>query len=163
MTRPRTPATAPGRKDLPLLLDEFRTALESEIDAAKRATALAAVSLVNGRKIDQRGESYQYVFAVESPLNLPDDSPADLVVPGRSDPTQVTIVSLEGLLITVSAPIDLGGFVPKAKLQSDLTYLLRSLIRRIEDLAERENPAGLPKMRKEISSVDLARLRARFK
>src|SRR5207244_774722 len=70
-----------------------------------------------------------------------DDSPGDLYVPGQR-PLETTVVSVEGLAVTLSVPADLGEFVPRAALQSDLTHLLRRLVERIEDLRERPNPAG---------------------
>ncbi|HEX8861912.1 MAG TPA: hypothetical protein VGC06_22975 [Actinomycetes bacterium] len=129
-------------KALPPLLEEFREALREEIEAARRASSSAAVELLSGRRIGQRGGGVQYVFVVESALNLPDDSPADLHVPSLRQILEATIVSVEGLLVTVSVAVDLGEFVPRARLQSDLTHLLRTLIERIEGLAEVENPAG---------------------
>lgn len=120
---------------------EFRTALQEELDAARRASASGAIQLVNGRKIAQVGGAYQYLFLLESALNAPDDSPGDLYVPGAK-PVATTIISVEGLAVSLSVPLDLGAFVPRAALQSDLTHLLRKLIERIEDLADKENPAG---------------------
>jgi hypothetical protein len=129
-------------RPLPPLLAEFRTALREEIEAARRAASSAAVELLSGRRIGQRGAGVQYVFLVETALNLPDDSPADLHVPSLRQRLEATIVSVEGLSVTVSVPVDIGEFVPRARLQSDLTHLLRTLIERIEGLAEAENPAG---------------------
>lgn len=129
-------------KALPPLLADFRTALREEIEAARRAASSAAIELVSGRRIGERGGSIQYVFLVESPLNLPDDSPADLLVAGQRGPIEATIVAVEGLSVVVSVPLELGEFIGRARLQSDLTHLLRTLITRIEDLAETPNPAG---------------------
>jgi AAA domain len=139
-----TTSLAEGSQEraLPSPLEEFRTALREEIEAARRASSSAAVELLSGRRIGQRGASVQYVFLVETALNLPDDSPADLHVPSLRQTLEATIVSVEGLSVTVSVPIDIGEFVPRARLQSDLTHLLRTLIDRIEGLAEAENPAG---------------------
>jgi hypothetical protein len=120
---------------------EFRTALREELEAARRASASGAIQLVNGRRIAQVGGAYQYLFLVESALNAPDDSPGDLYVPGAK-PVETTIISVDGLAVTLSVPLDLGAFVPRAALQSDLTHLLRTLIERIEELADKENPAG---------------------
>jgi len=116
--------------------------LREEIEAARRASSSAAIELISGRRIGERGAGVQYVFLVESPLNLPDDSPADLLVPGQHGTVEATIVSVEGLSVVISVPLDLGAFIGRARLQSDLTYLLRTLITRIEDLAEVENAAG---------------------
>jgi hypothetical protein len=64
------------------------------------------------------------VFLVETALNLPDDSPGDLYVPAPKQRMETTVVSIEGLAVTLSVPVDLGEFVPRARLQSDLTHLL---------------------------------------
>jgi hypothetical protein len=127
---------------LPPLLSDFRTALQEEIDAAKRAASAAAVELVSGRKVASHADAFQYQFLVESPLNLPDDSPADLMVPGHVGRIEATVVQVAGLTVVVSVPVDLGEFVGRARMQTDLTFLLRTLISRIEDIAETPNPAG---------------------
>src|SRR5262245_15844696 len=126
---------------LPPLLSEFRQALRDEIDAASRAASSAAVELVNGRRVAERAGAVQYVFVLESPLFAPEDSPADLIVPGR-EPIQATIVSVQGLSVQVSVATDLGEFVGRARLHNDPSILLRALISRIEALAESPNPAG---------------------
>jgi hypothetical protein len=77
------------------VLAEFRTALREELDAARRVAAGAGIQLLNGQLIGQAAESYQYAFTLESVLNLPDDLPGELRIPGRG-PVEATIVSLEG-------------------------------------------------------------------
>jgi hypothetical protein len=129
------------RVELVGLPAEFRQALEDEIDAARRAASSSAVPLIDGRRIGRVGDSFQYAFRVESALNLPSDSPGDLFVLGRR-PLDMVVLSIEGLSITLSVVEDLGDFVPRARLQSNLVHLMRRLIDRIESLAERENRAG---------------------
>lgn len=138
----RRPQQAEQEKQLPPLLDEFRTALREEIDAAKRTASAAAVELVSGRKIGTHAGAVQYQFAVDSPLNLPDDSPADLIIPGQQGRIEATIVSVSGLTVVVSVPVDLGEFVGRARMQTDLTFLLRTLIGRLEEIGDDANPAG---------------------
>lgn len=123
------------------ILSEFRTALRHEIDAATANASSSSIELINGRKIAQIGGAYQYIFDVENALNLPGDTPGDLYVPGRS-PTEVVVVSIEGMSIKLSIPEDLGKFVPSAKLQSNLAFLMRKLIERIEAKADFPNPVG---------------------
>ena len=123
------------------VLEEFRTALRIEIEAARRHESSSAVSLINGRRIAQVGSNYQYVFDVENVLNLPGDAPGDLYVPGRHR-LDVIIISVDGMAITLSVPEDLGPFVPSARLQSNLAHLMRKLIERIEALANTPNPVG---------------------
>lgn len=126
---------------LPPLLEEFRAALQDEIEVAKRNSSGSAVPLTNGHKVSSRGGAHQYAFLIDSVLNIPDGAPGDLVVPGRT-PMVATIVSVEGLRIVVSVEKDLGNFVPTAKLQTNLTILMRKLIERIENNADQENPAA---------------------
>lgn len=120
---------------------QFREALRQEIEASRRNARSAAVPLVNGRRIAQVGSAFQYIFDVESALNAPGDAPGDLIIAGQP-PLEVTIISVDGFAVTLSAPKDLGGFVPSARLQSNLTQLMRKLITRIENLAAAPNPAG---------------------
>jgi len=130
-----------GEVPLRGVLAEFRTALREEIDAAKRHATSSAIPLTNGRRIAAVGGGTQYVFQLDNVLNLPGDAPGDLFVGGR-EPLEVNVVSVEGLSITLSVPEDIGAFVPSAKLQSDLTQLMRKLIDRIEAHADKPNPAG---------------------
>jgi superfamily I DNA and/or RNA helicase len=123
------------------ILSEFRTALLHEITAATTNAFSSAVSLINGRKIAQIGGSYQYIFDVENALNLPGDTPGDLYIPGRN-PIEVVVISVEGMAITLSVPENLGKFIPNAKLQSNLAFLMRKLIERIESKASMSNPVG---------------------
>lgn len=120
---------------------EFRVALQEEIAAARRSAASSGVPLINGRRIGKVAAAYQYAFAIQNAINAPGDQPADLHVPGRG-PVEATVISVEGLAVTISVPEDLGATIAYATLRSDLTLLLRRLISRIEDLADTENPAG---------------------
>jgi len=122
-------------------LSEFRTALQEEIHAASIFESSNAVELRNGRRIAKVGKNYQYLFEIENALNLPGDTPGDLLIPGNQ-PINVIIVSIDGLAITISIPEDIGSFVPSARLKSNLTYLMRILIKRIECYADKPNPVG---------------------
>ncbi len=120
------------RKKLPPILDEFRTALEEEIEAASRNSALSAIPLIDGKLIRKAAKSFQYAFKLETVLNTPGDTPGELVVPDRPR-IPVTIVSIEGLRVVVSVEENLTDFVPKAWLRTDLSYLMKKLVQRIED------------------------------
>lgn len=126
---------------LPPLLEEFRTALQDEIEVAKHNSSNSAVPLTNGHKVASLGSAHQYAFLIDSVINMPDGAPGDLVVPGKA-PLAATIVSAEGLRIVISVETDLGNFVPTAKLQTNLTILMRKLIERIENNANQQNPAA---------------------
>jgi hypothetical protein len=144
--RPRRPGDAhldsePEEVFLVGDLAEFRTALRQEIEAARRASAAGAIPLVQGRRIGQLGNAYQYLFEVENALNLPGDAPGDLIV-GNQLPREVTVIAVEGLNVTLSVNADLGAFVPSARLVSNLAHLMRKLIERIESLREEPNEPG---------------------
>jgi hypothetical protein len=64
-----------------------------------------------------------------------------LIVPEKGR-VPTTIISTEGLTITISVGIDLGSFVPSARLETDLTFLLGKLIERVEALDAKSNCAG---------------------
>ncbi|MCK4528996.1 ATP-binding domain-containing protein, partial [candidate division WOR-3 bacterium] len=123
------------------VLGEFRTALQEEIQAARAFESSNAVQLRNGRRIAKIGKNFQYLFEIENALNLPGDTPGDLLIPDNP-PINVIIVSIEGLAITISIPEDIGSFVPIARLKSNLTYLMIRLIERIEAYANKSNPVG---------------------
>ncbi len=123
------------------LLAEFANALKDEVDEATKQSARGAVPLRNGRLIAKIGGSCQYLFTAETAFSLPGDTPGDLIVPGRAH-LEATVVSVEGLTVIVSVQTDLGGFVANAQLRSNLTYLLRLLASRLEELAVGPNPAG---------------------
>ncbi len=126
---------------LPPLLEEFRAALQDEIEVAKRNSSSSTVPLTNGHKVASLGSAYQYAFLIDSVLNMPDGAPGDLVVPGKA-PLMATIVAIEGLRIVISVETDLGNFIPTARLQTNLTILMRKLIERIENNANQQNPAA---------------------
>ena len=123
------------------VLSEFRIALNEEIEAARRHESSSAVPLVNGRRIAQIGSSYQYIFQIENVLNLPGDAPGDLLLPNRSS-LSIFVISIDGLTITLSIPEDIGSFVPSARLQSNLAFLMRKLIERIEAHGNKPNHIG---------------------
>ena len=127
--------------NLPPLLDEFRRALQDEIEVAKRNASNSAIPLNNGHKVGEQGSAHQYAFLIDSVLNTPDGAPGDLIVPCKA-PMEATIVSVEGLRIVVSVESNLGKFVPSARLQTNLTILMRKLIQRIEDNATAQNSAA---------------------
>ncbi|MEL1135010.1 AAA domain-containing protein [Desulfitobacterium sp. THU1] len=127
---------------LPELLTEFREAIEAEITASKKKASSNAVPLVNGKRIAQNANQFQYIFTIESILNTPDGSPAELIIQGRA-PIETTIVQLEEVRITLSTSVDLGDFVPFARLQSNLSILLKKLISRIEDNSQNDNVVGM--------------------
>jgi hypothetical protein len=122
-------------------LEEFRTALEEEIKAARANAFGSGIGLRSGRRIANIANSFQYVFQLENVINLPDDVPGELHIPGKK-PTEVTILSIDGMSIILSSQTNLGDFISSGQLVSNLTFLLRKLIERIEALSLINNPTG---------------------
>lgn len=143
-----------SQNTLPPLLEEFRTALQDEIEVAKRNASNSAIPLSNGHKVASQGIMHQYAFLIDSVLNTPDGAPCNLIVPKKA-PLEATIVSVEGLRIVISVETNLGKFVPTAKLQTNLTILMRKLIERIENNASEENPAAKRMLGKTVVSGTL--------
>lgn len=114
-----------AEQEVPLSGDlaQFRTALREEIDAARKAASSSAIPLVNGRRIGQGAFGHQYLFTVESALNLPDGTPGDLMIPDHP-PLEATVISIDGMAITLSLSLDAGDFIPRARLQSSLVHVL---------------------------------------
>jgi hypothetical protein len=126
----------------PTLIEEFCEAIEAEIKAEKKKSSSNAVPLTNGKRIYQSAGQHQYVFLIDSILNMPEGSPAELIAPGCSS-MEAIIISVEELRIKLSVVNDLGDFVPHAKLQTDLSILLKKLMNRIEQKASEDNYVGL--------------------
>lgn len=122
-------------------LQEFRTALDDEIKAAKSEAYGRAVPLVGGRRIARAAQAYQYIFHLKTALSLPDDLPGELRVPSGQT-IDVTVVSVDGMTVILSSKADLGDYVSHATLSSDLTFLLKKLITRIEELSTTNNCVG---------------------
>jgi superfamily I DNA and/or RNA helicase len=130
-----------SEKVLTGLMAEFRTALRQEIEAARRSASDRAILLVDGKRIAQMGGEFQYTFFLENALNVPSDTPGDLVV-SSGEHFSVTIISISGLMVTISVAKDFGQDIPSARLVTNLTFLMEKLIKRLEDKADMSNRAG---------------------
>lgn len=121
-------------------LAEFRTALEQEIEQIKK-NGQSSTILSDGRRLDGMKADYQYRFAVEYCPNLPDDTPCKLFV--GKDCFDVTIIRMDEKTITVMSKIPLPDTLGTARLENGSTVLMERLIQRIEENAEKPNPAGV--------------------
>jgi hypothetical protein len=132
-----------GEAEIPLsgVRAEFRTALRAEIEATKRVVVPSAMALKAGRRTGRLAGVVQYVFSAEPAISVPSDSPAELVVEGLP-PVEATVVSVEGLDVTVSVAVELGDRVARAVLRRDPVMALRCLLARIEQAGSGPNPAG---------------------
>jgi hypothetical protein len=137
----KPPGDEVERVPLPARLDEFRTALEEEIKAARRDSS-SVVLLTSGRFVARVAQEFLYEFETASPIRVPPDTPGELTVDGRDAPVSVTVVKIEELAVTIGSEVNLGFSLNSAKLHTNLTMLLRKLIDRIEQKAEETWPVA---------------------
>lgn len=143
---------------LPAPLQEFREALEAEIEEGRKSGTTDRFALEDGRRAYQHSGYTFYRFTISSLAlsnlaRLPADVPIDLYV--ESDRYDALMVSVEEISLTVALKRDLGSFIAHAQLQWDLSKLLERLIYRLEELAGEENRLGSLMLRtREIAGTD---------
>ena len=135
--------SASDRQPLRAPLDEFRTALEQEITAAQANLSATAVALTDGKLIAPVGGTFHYTFDTLARVGVPPDTEGQLILPDRPDnPIDVRLVEIAELKVTLAVATHIGRAVPSAKLQTDLTMLLKRLIARIEEKAQEGHSAA---------------------
>lgn len=120
-------------------LSEFREALQEEIHEIE-SNGQNSTLLVDGHRIEAKGNGFWYRFRVEYMPLLPADTPCKLTI--GTDQYDVTVISSAENEIILSSKIKLPANIGKAKLENGSTVLMERLIKCIEDNAEKMNPAG---------------------
>ena len=120
-------------------LSEFREALQDEIKKVEE-NGQNSTLLVGGHKIDAKGSGFWYRFFVEYMPVLPADTPCKLTI--GTDQYDVTVISTTENEIIISSMNKLPANIGKAKLENGSTVLMERLIKRIEENADKANPAG---------------------
>lgn len=113
------------------IVNEFIEALDQEIDALKKGKGGSVVKVFNGRFIRQTAGLFVYIFNLENFLAALEDSPANIEIQGVPYPAY--ILSTLGLEVEIGIEHDCGSFVPEAKLETNLWYLLDILKRKFLD------------------------------
>ncbi|WP_295389109.1 AAA domain-containing protein [uncultured Thiodictyon sp.] len=135
--------TASDRQPLRAPLDEFRTALDREITAAQANLSATAVALTDGKLVAPVGGAFHYTFDTLARVGVPPDTEGQLILPDRPDnPIDVRLVEIAELKVTLAVATHIGRAVPSARLQTDLTMLLKRLIARIEEKAQEGHSAA---------------------
>jgi len=149
--------TASDRQPLRAPLDEFTTALEQEITAAQANLSATAVALTDGKLVAPVGGAFHYTFDTLARVGVPPDTEGQLILPDRpGNPIDVRLVEIAELKVTLAVATHIGRAVPSAKLQTDLTMLLKRLIARIEEKAQEGHSAADRVLGKRPSSGKLA-------
>ena len=124
---------------LPELLDEFRIALNKEIETIKKG-GQSSSQLYGGKLIPSNTTDFWYTFNIEYMPDLPADTPCKLTV--GNEHFDVTVIRLDDNTITISSVNKLPDNIGRAKLDNGSTVLMERLIKRIEDNADSDNPAA---------------------
>ena len=127
------------KKELPERLSEFRAALEAEIKAIE-ATGTDSILLTSGKRVSGAMGEFWYAFDIDYMPVTPPGSPCRMKVDGNS--YDVTIVSVDENQIVLSCAKPIDAVLSSAKLDTGSTVLMASLIKRIEDTADNNNPFG---------------------
>ncbi len=107
------------------IIQEFIKALDEEIEAIKRGGGGSIVTVFNGRFLREISGIYVYLFNLENFLTVLDESPAEIEVRGKRYPAHVLLT--QGLEVEIGIEQNLGQFIPQARLQTNLWYLLELL------------------------------------
>lgn len=113
------------------ITDELIEALGEEITALKKGLGTQRHALRDGRRTGAVAGRYLYTFLLEWELNIPEDSPAQLVVGDHS--YEAVVTGLEGFEVFLAVRDDLGPRVPSATLVVAPYYLLELLQKRLTE------------------------------
>ncbi|HXE91899.1 MAG TPA: AAA domain-containing protein [Terriglobales bacterium] len=118
------------------LIQEFILALAEEIDAIKKGRGGSIVTVYDGVFVRREGPLFVYVFTTESPLIVMDDAPAEVAIGSARFAGQ--IISVQGSEVAVGIEHDFGQTITKARLITNLWYLLEALRKRYEEVLNGE-------------------------
>lgn len=107
------------------IIQEFIQSLDEEIEAIKMGRGGSIVKIFNGRFLREMSGLFVYVFNLENFLAVLDESPAEIEIRGNRYPAQVLLT--QNLEVEIGIEHFCGQFIPEAKLQTNLWYLLELL------------------------------------
>jgi len=107
------------------IIQEFIIALDEEIEAIKSGNGGSVVKIFNGRFLREVSGLFVYAFNLENFLAVLDDSPAEIEIRGNRYPAHILLT--QGLEVEIEIEHNCGQFIPEAKLQTKLWYLLELL------------------------------------
>ena len=110
------------------IIQEFIQALDEEIKASKKERI---VKVFNGRFLREISGLFVYVFNLENFLVVLDETPAKIRLRGSTYEGEV--LSTQGLEVTIGIAHFCGQFISEAELETDLSYLLEILKKKLAD------------------------------
>jgi len=109
----------------PTIIQEFTQALQEEITAIKKGKGGSTVKVFNGKFLREFSGLFVYVFNLENFLVVIEDSPAEIEIRGNKYSAQVLMT--QALEVEIGIEHFCGQFIPEAKLQTNLWYLIELL------------------------------------
>lgn len=107
------------------IIQEFIQSLDEEIEAIKSGKGGSVVKVFNGCFLREVSGLFVYAFNLENFLAVLDESPAEIEIRGNRYPAQVLLT--QNLEVEIGIEHFCGQFIPEAKLQTNLWYLLELL------------------------------------
>ena len=118
------------------VLDELCGALDQEIVAERSGRTRTKIPLADGRLLGQGSSTdLLYSFTCYTDVNLPDESPVQVVAGSRT--VHGTLISSEREAVTLAVGEDLGGLVDSADMMPSPWELLEKLKERLQELPSR--------------------------
>lgn len=114
------------------LITEFQQALNEEIEYIKEKGGGIKLIGRDGELEGRRGDYFIYLFLIDNPSDLPDDSPIE--VRFGDEVTKGYVISLEGLKLRVVLEDDIGSRLPEVIITANPYYLLEILCDRLEEV-----------------------------
>lgn len=113
------------------IVNEFISALNSEIEELKKGRGGSTVSVYNGEFVRESANLFIYQFSLENILITMDDTPAEIEINGRNYNCYVVTVSGQNVILSLEE--NLGNKIPFAKLKTNTWYLLEILKKKYEE------------------------------
>jgi ssDNA-binding Zn-finger/Zn-ribbon topoisomerase 1 len=123
------------------LLEEFRTALQEEIDYIKEKGGDSKFVLRNGQLVDSYGGKFIYEFITETPIELDEDTPINIKYGTES--VSGSIININGLKVLLGLNKDIGSKVTEITITASAYFLLERLQERISDIESKKLPFNI--------------------
>lgn len=121
-------------QEIEFFVNEFKKALQDEIDEIKKGAGNRRFRARNGQLISTSGGVFTYKFYLDSEIFTPEDSPILIKFSDRE--INGFIVSVQGFELVISVEENLGTTIPEAFISTDPSYLLELLMLRLQEVLE---------------------------
>jgi ssDNA-binding Zn-finger/Zn-ribbon topoisomerase 1/energy-coupling factor transporter ATP-binding protein EcfA2 len=121
-------------ENVEFFVNEFKKALQDEIDAIKEKKSNARFRARNGQLISSSGGLFYYKFHLDSEIFTPEDTP--ILIKFSDKEISGFVVSIQGFELVISVEENLGTTIPEALISTDPSYLLELLMLRLQEVLD---------------------------